>query len=51
MSVEWGPNWDEGLAGPETAPDDPNLGGLQDEVKMAYEQVPAFFRHVSASTA
>ena len=44
MSVEWGPNWDEGLAGgPETAPGDPNLAGLRSEVKMVYEQAFMFF--------
>jgi len=44
MAVEWGPNWDEGLAGgPETAPNDPNMAGLQDQVKMVYEQAFMFF--------
>ncbi len=44
MSVEWGPNWDEGLAGgPETAPGDPMLAGLQEQVKMVYEQAFMFF--------
>ncbi|MEX0993715.1 MAG: nitrate reductase subunit beta [Solirubrobacterales bacterium] len=44
MEVKWGPNWDEGLAGaPETAPNDPNMAGLQEQVKMVYEQAFMFF--------
>ncbi len=44
MSVRWGPNWDDDLAGaPETAPGDPDLHGLQDHVKLAYEQAFMFY--------
>ncbi|HLH69670.1 MAG TPA: nitrate reductase subunit beta [Candidatus Dormibacteraeota bacterium] len=44
MSVRWGPNWDDDLAGaPETAPDDPLLRGLEDQVKLAYEQAFMFY--------
>jgi nitrate reductase beta subunit len=41
MSIEWGPNWEDDLAGaPQTGPSDPNLrDGLEDAVKMQYEQV------------
>ncbi len=35
----WGPNWDDDLAGgPEIAPRDPNLQGIEDQVAFAYEQ-------------
>jgi nitrate reductase beta subunit len=44
MSVRWGPNWDDDLAGaPETAPGDPDLRGLQEHVKLAYEQAFMFY--------
>ena len=44
MSVRWGPNWDDDLAGaPETAPEDPDLRGIQDHVKLAYEQAFMFY--------
>ncbi len=40
MSIEWGPNWEDDLAGaPETAPADPNLRGIEDAVRMEYERV------------
>jgi nitrate reductase beta subunit len=40
MSIEWGPNWEDDLAGaPETAPADPNLRTLEEQVRMEYEQV------------
>ena len=40
LELEWGPNWEDDLAGgPEHAPHDPNLDALQDEVKASYEQV------------
>jgi nitrate reductase / nitrite oxidoreductase, beta subunit len=44
MSVRWGPNWDDDLAGaPETAPQDPDLQGIQEHVKLAYEQAFMFY--------
>ena len=44
MDVTWGPNWDEGLAGgQESAPQDPHLQGMQEEVRMTYEQAFMFF--------
>ena len=44
MDVTWGPNWDEGLAGgPEHAPKDPHLQGMQEEVRLTYEQAFMFF--------
>jgi nitrate reductase beta subunit len=40
MSIEWGPNWEDDLAGaPEHAPADPNLRGIEDAVRMEYERV------------
>jgi nitrate reductase beta subunit len=40
MSIEWGPNWEDDLAGaPEHAPADPNLRDVEDAVRMEYEQV------------
>ncbi len=41
MSIEWGPNWEDDLAGgPQTASADPNLrDGLEESVRMQYEQV------------
>ena len=44
MDVTWGPNWDEGLAGgPESAPKDPHLQGMQEQVRLTYEQAFMFF--------
>jgi nitrate reductase beta subunit len=44
MDIEWGPNWDEGLAGaPEHAHEDPHMAGLQERVRMTYEQAFMFF--------
>jgi nitrate reductase beta subunit len=44
MSVRWGPNWDDDLAGaPETAPQDPLLRGIEEHVKLAYEQAFMFY--------
>ncbi|MBO2463172.1 nitrate reductase subunit beta [Actinomadura violacea] len=44
MKLRWGSNWDDDLAGaPETAPSDPNLAGLEDRVKMEFEQVFMFY--------
>ncbi len=43
-SVRWGPNWDDDLAGaPETASEDPVLRGIEDRVKLAYEQAFMFY--------
>ena len=40
MEIEWGPNWEDDLAGaPEHAPADPNLRGIEDAVRMEYERV------------
>ena len=40
MNIEWGPNWEDDLAGaPATAPRDPNLAGIENAVKMEYERV------------
>jgi nitrate reductase / nitrite oxidoreductase, beta subunit len=44
MQVKWGPNWDDDLAGaPENAPQDPLLKGIEDQVKLAYEQAFMFY--------
>jgi nitrate reductase / nitrite oxidoreductase, beta subunit len=45
MSVEWGPNWDDNLAGgPATAMHDPLItGGLAERVRMEYEQAFMFY--------
>ena len=44
MSLKWGPNWDDDLAGaPENAPADPLLKGLEDHVKLAYEKAFMFY--------
>ncbi|MBB4956454.1 nitrate reductase subunit beta [Micromonospora polyrhachis] len=44
MRLRWGSNWDDDLAGSlEIARDDPNLAGLQDRVKMDFEQVFMFY--------
>src|SRR6478752_4854081 len=45
MNVEWGPNWDDNLAGgPETAMSDPQINGeLASKVKMEYEQAFMFY--------
>jgi len=43
-SVRWGPNWDDDLAGaPETAPQDPDLRGIEEHVKLAYQQAFMFY--------
>ncbi len=40
MSIEWGPNWEDDLAGgPENSPRDPNLVAMEEDVKASYEQV------------
>ena len=44
MDVKWGPNWDDMLAGaPETASRDPDLAGLQEQVKLTYERTFMFY--------
>jgi len=40
MAIEWGPNWEDDLAGaPEHASADYNLRGVEDAVRMEYERV------------
>ncbi len=40
MDIEWGPNWEDDLAGaPQHALADYNLRGVEDAVRMEYEQV------------
>jgi nitrate reductase beta subunit len=44
MSIKWGPNWDDDLAGaPEHALGDPDLEGLGEQVKLEYEQAFMFY--------
>jgi nitrate reductase beta subunit len=44
ITVKWGSNFDDDLAGaPELAVDDPDLAGLEDRVKMEFEQVFMFY--------
>ncbi|MGH3235273.1 MAG: nitrate reductase subunit beta [Streptosporangiaceae bacterium] len=44
MSPQWGGNWDDDLAGgPDHAKGDPDLAGLGDQVKLAFEQVFMFY--------
>jgi nitrate reductase beta subunit len=44
MDMRWGGNWDDDLAGaPEHAGADPNLAGLQDKVKLEFEQAFMFY--------
>ena len=44
MSPRWGSNWDDDLAGgPRHAAADPDLAGLDDRVKMEFEQVFMFY--------
>ena len=44
MAVKWGSNFDDDLAGaPEHAAADPNLAGLEERVKMEFEQVFMFY--------
>jgi nitrate reductase / nitrite oxidoreductase, beta subunit len=44
MTVSWGSNFDDDLAGaPETAIHDPNLRGLEERVRMEFEQVFMFY--------
>ena len=45
MDLQWGPNWEDDLAGAtEYGPQDPNLRGLEDAVRMEFEQ--AFMMHL-----
>ncbi|HLV59189.1 MAG TPA: nitrate reductase subunit beta, partial [Natronosporangium sp.] len=44
VRLEWGSNWDDDLAGSTTvAARDPNLAGLQERVRMEFEQVFMFY--------
>ena len=44
MKVNWGSNFDDDLAGaPEHAVHDPNLGGIEEQVRMEFEQVFMFY--------
>jgi len=44
MHLRWGSNWEDDLAGgPSHAAADPNLAGLADRVKLAFEQVFMFY--------
>ncbi len=44
MRVTWGSNWDDDLAGgPSHAAQDPDLAGLGEAVKLAFEQVFMFY--------
>jgi len=44
MRVTWGSNWDDDLAGgPAHAAADPDLAGIDDQVKLAFEQVFMFY--------
>jgi len=40
MDIEWGPNWEDDLAGAHvTGPQDPNMRGIEESIKMDFEQV------------
>jgi nitrate reductase beta subunit len=44
MQISWGANWEDDLAGaPGRAAGDPNLAGLDEAVKLAYEQAFMFY--------
>ena len=43
MAVKWGSNWEDDLAGGAHAAADPDLAGLEDRVKLAFEQVFMFY--------
>ena len=44
MEMKWGSNWDDDLAGgPGHAAADPDLAGLSEQVKLAFEQVFLFY--------
>lgn len=40
MNLEWGPNWEDDLAGVhESGNEDPNMKGIEESVRMEFEQV------------
>ncbi|PAD28364.1 nitrate reductase subunit beta [Paenibacillus sp. 7523-1] len=40
MNLEWGPNWEDDLAGAHvTGMEDPNMKGVEESIKMDFEQV------------
>ncbi|MEO2207336.1 nitrate reductase subunit beta [Paenibacillus pabuli] len=40
MNLEWGPNWEDDLAGAHvTGMEDPNMRGVEESIKMDFEQV------------
>src|SRR5690606_18078939 len=40
MEIEWGPNWEDDLAGVHvTGLQDPNIRGIEESIKMDFEQV------------
>ena len=42
--LRWGSNWEDDLAGaPATAPGDPNLRGIEEKVRLDYEQAFMFY--------
>src|SRR5215469_8679946 len=43
MAVKWGSNWEDDLAGGPHAAADPDLAGLEDQIKLAFEQVFMFY--------
>ncbi len=44
LDLQWGPNWEDDLAGaPTRALNDPNMAGLEEKVKMSYEQAFMFY--------
>jgi nitrate reductase beta subunit len=44
IDLQWGSNWEDNLAGaPERAPADPNLRGMEEQVRFAYEQAFMFY--------
>jgi nitrate reductase beta subunit len=44
MNLQWGSNWEDDLAGaPVHAAADPDLAGLEDQVRLAFEQVFMFY--------
>ena len=44
MQARWGSNWEDDLAGaPETAAGDPNLRGIEEQVRFEYEQAFMFY--------
>ncbi len=44
IALRWGSNWEDDLAGaPERAPGDPNLRGIEEQVRFEYEQAFMFY--------